>query len=335
MLAALLTMAFGCTRSKSGVTRPVEESARLVPHLFASGAHGEYGYVDRSRAAAFPARFASARRFREGRAAVATPGGKWGFIDGGGQIVIAAKYDMVGDFRNGRARVFHFKKPILGPLMGLVLKPGEVTEASVDLSGKEAVATRTQANMLPELAPMHPVFDEHDAQPTTAPARWEEFVGSTHRRGLREKSSGREVLPPEFEEFRFIEDVDGSGVKFLAAQRAETPGANARFWEVFSPEGVRILSRATDVGGYASEGTFAVSLPPDSFWGAVDATGRTVVAPLASGAFAFRDGIAETFVADVGVVFVSRQGVVFAEEGYIEAQHRRVGRRTLDTGGAQ
>ncbi|MBS2011976.1 MAG: WG repeat-containing protein [Deltaproteobacteria bacterium] len=321
--------ALSCRRAPPPPRRSQEESAALVPYLYGDG---QYGYVDRQRRPAFEPRFAGARRFHEGRAAIASSPERWGFIDADGRVVVSPKFSLVGDYRDGRARVIRFEKPILGPVMGLILKPGVVKESTMDLAGKESGHTEREANVLSPLAPDGPVFEELAPPPLSPPPRWEEYVVG-RARGLREKASGREVLPPSFEDFRFVEDVDGTGVKFIAAHRAgeDLGDTRPRTWEIYTTDGKRIFGGASDVGRYASEGTFTVSLEPESWWGAVDASGKVVVAPFAAGPFAFRGGVAEAFVADVGVVFVDRDGSLYADRAYIDELHRRVG-RSVDAG---
>lgn len=64
-----------------------------------------YGFVDLSGKLVVPARFAAARLFTEGRAAVRIEDGKWGYIDRGGNIAIEPRFLAAGYFHGGRASV--------------------------------------------------------------------------------------------------------------------------------------------------------------------------------------------------------------------------------------
>lgn len=330
-------LALGCKRSTAGAPsraqRSDAESAQLVPWLH-SVSPAQVGFVERDGRPAFTRRFAGARRFHEGRAAVIDVSGKAGFIDGDGAMVVPMRYDLVGDFRSGHARAFRFRRPILGPVQGLVLAPGELTEISIDREGHESAETRKPANVLPDLAGSDaPVFEEQAPRPAAPPRRWETFSAGTPAMGLRETPGGREVLAARYSDFRLIEDVDGSGVKFLAARGALDTPPPGPTWTVHDLEGKGIHSGAFDVGAFSSEGSFVVSASIDGgdvTWSAVDATGRRLVSvPFAAGPFAFRDGIAEVFVADVGSVFVGRDGRTYADPAPIAERHRAVGRKTL------
>jgi hypothetical protein len=329
-------LSLGCKRSTasapSRAQRSDAESAALVPWLYAVSP-AQVGFVERDGRPAFTRRFGGARRFHEGRAAVTDVSGKAGFIDGDGTVVVPMRYDLVGDFRRGHARAFRFRKPILGPVQGLVLAAGELTEMSIDRQGHESAETKKPANMLPDLAGSDaPLFEEHSPRPAAPPRRWETFSARTPAMGLRETTGGREVFPARYSDFRLIEDVDGSGVKFLAARGdLDTPPPGPT-WTVHDLDGKVIHSGAFDVGAFSSEGSFVVSALADGgdvTWSAVDGTGRRLVSvPFASGPFAFRDGIAEVFVADVGGVFVGRDGRMYADPAPIDERHRAVGRKT-------
>jgi len=70
-----------------------------------------YGYIDRNGKIAIEPRFAWAKDFRNGLAAVQTrmeAGGKWGFINTSGNMVVDAVYDEVEDFTTGYARAYKY-----------------------------------------------------------------------------------------------------------------------------------------------------------------------------------------------------------------------------------
>lgn len=328
-------LSLGCKRSTASAPSQAQRSdaasAALVPWLYAVSP-AQVGFVERDGRPAFARRFAGARRFHEGRAAVTDGSGKAGFIDGDGAVVVPMRYDLVGDFQSGHARAFRFRGPILGPVQGLVLAPGELTEITIDRQGHESAATKKSANVLPDLAGFDaPLFEEHFPRPAPPPRRWETFSAGAPSMGLRETAGSREVLPARYSDFRLIEDVDGSGVKFLAARGALDTPPPGPTWTVHDVEGKVIHSSAFDVGAFSSEGSFVVAALMDGgdvAWSAVDATGhRLVSVPFAAGPFAFRDGIAEVFVADVGSVFVGRDGRMYADPAPIAERHRAVGRK--------
>jgi len=70
-----------------------------------------YGYIDRNGKIAIKPRFAWAKDFRNGLAAVQArmeEGGKWGFVNTAGKMVIGAIYDEVEDFRQDYIRVYKY-----------------------------------------------------------------------------------------------------------------------------------------------------------------------------------------------------------------------------------
>lgn len=62
-----------------------------------------FGYKDRHGKIVLPASFTQARRFFEGKAAVADKNWYWGFIDSKGQLTIPYKFTGVSDFYGGVA----------------------------------------------------------------------------------------------------------------------------------------------------------------------------------------------------------------------------------------
>lgn len=74
-----------------------------------------FGYVDRNGEIAIEPRFAWAKNFRNGLAAVQTrieEGGKWGFVNTEGKMVIDAVYDEVEDFGQDYTRAYKYDHAI-------------------------------------------------------------------------------------------------------------------------------------------------------------------------------------------------------------------------------
>lgn len=105
---------------KDGGKYMIDKSGKIISHVayafstFSDGlavfSDGNlYGYIDKEGNIAIEARFAWAKDFCNGLAAVQErmeDGGKWGFINTSGETVIEAVYDEVEDFRHGYARAY-------------------------------------------------------------------------------------------------------------------------------------------------------------------------------------------------------------------------------------
>jgi hypothetical protein len=271
-------------------------ATELVPWLDGTG---RYGYSDRAGKLRIPARFKAARLFYDGLAAV-YDGDRWGFIDAQGQWRIRPQYQAVRDFQQGKTLAYRFKSPWLGPIMHLVLKSGEQSELEIDRDGRELSRIDSPANVLPETV------------------SWDNPFWPRYREPARPLDDPGEIGGSKFSLVRTIVDVDGSGVKFVAGRGAD--GA----WTIFSPAH-KPIAQMFEVAPWASEGGF-VAMPPNAGYDAFDETGRQITRVQAAFAFAFRNGVAETYVPDVGPVFVDRQGKTFADQAYIDARHRAVGR---------
>ena len=74
---------------------------------------GKWGYIGRDGALAIPPRFADARRFSEGLAAVRLDRA-WGYVEHGGTLAIEARFVSADDFQAGRARVGAERNPVSG-----------------------------------------------------------------------------------------------------------------------------------------------------------------------------------------------------------------------------
>ena len=82
---------------------------------------GRWGYVDGTGRLAIECRYADARRFADGLAAVQVPEGAWGYIDTVGRLVIAPQFVLAEPFEDGMAWV-----QAAGELWGRVDKSGKM-----------------------------------------------------------------------------------------------------------------------------------------------------------------------------------------------------------------
>ena len=328
MIALALLSCKHASSAPPAAKRSDADAALLVPWLYeAVPTQEQYGYVTRDGKTAFRARFTDARQFHEGRAAVATAQGHAGFIDADGNVVVSLMYDFVDDFRNGRARVFHFRAPVLGPVQNVILRDGELTEATIDLAGHESGVTKTTANVIPPgLFP--------DPRPITTATRWEIFMGEGGKQGLREIATKREVFAASYGGFKYIQDIDGSGFKFLASKEPNnTPPPGPR-WTVYDMALKPIATDASDVGEYSSEGCFTIEERTGDMtrwtWTAIDGNGHRVLTMPYASEFFFKDGIAAVTVTDLVVpIYASREGRIYATIAAVDARHHSVGREPI------
>ena len=66
---------------------------------------GRWGYVDGTGRLVIECRYADARSFDDGLAAVQEPEGLWGYIDTAGRAVVAPQFTVAGAFDDGMAWV--------------------------------------------------------------------------------------------------------------------------------------------------------------------------------------------------------------------------------------
>lgn len=301
LVGLTLVAILGCTTQDMQPPLPPADDAllprtELVPWLTDTGL---YGYADRTGKLQIPARFAAARLFFDCVAAVRD--GDWGFIDPAGKWRIHPRYQGVRDFRGGRATVYRFSSPWLGPIMHLILKNGSLSELEIDRAGNELARHDSMANAMPETSIAADPFFPRYAPPS------------------RPQDQAGRIGDNVFEEVRTIVDANGGGTKFLAGHNFGQP------WRVFTKDATPLAEGFRDVAPFASEGCF-VAAPSDRGFDAYDEHARAVTRVDAAFGFVFWNGVAETYVPDVGVVFVDRTGRVYADLAYIEARHRAVGR---------
>ena len=80
---------------------------------------GRWGYVDGTGRLVIECRYADARSFDDGLAAVQEPEGLWGYIDTAGRAVVAPQFTVAGAFDDGMAWVQ------AGELWGRIDKTGK------------------------------------------------------------------------------------------------------------------------------------------------------------------------------------------------------------------
>lgn len=100
---------------------------RAMVSVFKGGDKWLHGFVDTSGKLVIPARFAAARLFSDGRAAVRVDGNKWGYIDRDGKVVIAPRF--------GEAELFHAGRAVVHTSEGWAKNSGLIDE-----SGKLVIA---------------------------------------------------------------------------------------------------------------------------------------------------------------------------------------------------
>jgi hypothetical protein len=281
----------------------------LVPWRDGSG---QSGYADRTGAIRIKPQFAGADLFHEGLAAAAR-GDKWGFINASGDFQIAPRYSSVGRFEHGQTTAYQFVAPWLGPIMGWILRKGELTTHRLDRMGTVLQSNYERTNDVSNLWPEEPT-------PDTRSTDWIEFRNEG-RVGLQQVSTKATILPAQYESVQLIVDADGSGVKFLAGKKGNNE------WAVFNLAGKELLASTMEVHPIASEGAFIARGPKsENWWGAYDGTGKRFTDDFACMPFVFRNGIAAADVADVGTVYVDRSGRLYADAAYIKSRHDAVGR---------
>ena len=111
---------------------------------------GRWGYVDGTGRLAIECRYADARRFADGLAAVQVPEGAWGYIDTVGRLVIAPQFVLAEPFEDGMAWV-----QAAGELWGRVDKSGEdgyslpvLRNRRAGRAGLDACAARRQVGAI-------------------------------------------------------------------------------------------------------------------------------------------------------------------------------------------
>ena len=89
---------------------------------------GRWGYVDGTGRLVIECRYADARSFDDGLAAVQEPEGLWGYIDTAGRAVVAPQFTVAGAFDDGMAWVQ------AGELWGRIDKTGKTSPAFIPRS---------------------------------------------------------------------------------------------------------------------------------------------------------------------------------------------------------
>ena len=281
----------------------------LVPWLDQSG---QYGYADRNGAIRIKPQFDSADLFHEGLAAIER-NGKAGFIRASGETQIAPRYSSVGRFERGEATAYQFVGPWLGPIMGWILRTGELTTLRLDRMGNVLQSNYQRTNNVPDIWPVESV-------PETRSADWI-VLESEGRFGYQQAATKATIVPARFESVQLIFDADGTGVKYLAGRKGNND------WAVFNLSGKELLTSTSEVAPWASEGAFIARGPnSQNWWGAYDENGKKFTGDIACMPFIFRNGIARADVADVGAVYVDRSGRLYGDTAYIKSKHDSVGR---------
>ncbi len=281
----------------------------LVPWRDGSG---QVGYADRSGTIRIKPQFDHAELFHEGLAE-ATRGGKVGFIRASGDYQIAPRYSSVGRFENGEATAYQFVAPWLGPIMGWILRTGELTTLRLDRMGKVLQSNYERTNNVPSIWP-------EEATPETRSDDWIVLEQGGHF-GLQQAKTKEIILPARFESVQLVVDINGTGVRYLAGKKGNND------WAVFNLAGKELLASTMEVHPVASEGAFIARGPKsENWWGAYDENGKHFTEDFACMPFVFRNGIARGAVAEVGDVYVDRTGRLYGDPAYIKARHDAVGR---------
>lgn len=279
-----------------------------VPFLYGDG---RYGFVHEDGRAFGDARFDTLGRFHEGLA-VARQGDRWGVLRPDLRWQVPPRYARVDDYADGRAIAYDLDPPWLGPLMGLILKEGTLTTDVLDRRGVVVSRDVRRQNTVPD-APtaVWPLPD----------ARFAVRAGAGGRVGVVDTAADdKSVLPQRFAEVRIVVDAHSGETRFLAARE----DANGRF-TVYDTAGAAVGAGFYDVFDWSSEGVFVAASGDNGWYGAYDERG-VVVAGVAYEGFVFDHGLAEAHVADVGPVWVSKFGTIYADRSYIKARHALAGR---------
>lgn len=275
----------------------------LIPFLYGDG---RYGYVDAKGASAGPQRFQMATTFHEGLAAAADDD-DWGFVDATLAWQVPPTYARVGHFVDGKAVAYNFKEPWLGPIMGLILKQGELTTDVLDRGGVVVSRDVQPQNYLPDTFRFEELFDNEHPQP--------------RRDALPPIGNHSEIpIPGGFDQVQTVNDANDGVIRFLAVRNGQGP------WSVYDDSANKVADGFTWVGEWASEDAFSASTGANSWFTSYDHKGKAVSPLQAAMEIVYRDGLAIAWVADVGPVWVGRNGTVYADLAYIKQRHDLIGR---------
>ena len=278
---------------------------------------GRWGYVDGTGRLVIECRYADARSFDDGLAAVQEPEGLWGYIDTAGRAVVAPQFTVAGAFDDGMAwvqvgelwgRIDKTGKTIIPCLYSEIGEPDERGWMRALRDGKWGVLRQDGEVVVPCAYNLIGEPNAYGLIPMTSDGK-HGFLGA----------DGREVLPCFFSYISDFKDgyarTNYGGSMVL---RDEPYGGQWGLIDTLGHETIPCRYYYLDTPG---EGLAAFRLEQFGNYGYVDVKGNVAISPRFSVARPFSGGVAVVSYNNVNFGLVDRNG------GEVSSfRYKRIGR---------
>ena len=278
---------------------------------------GRWGYVDGTGRLVIECRYADARSFDDGLAAVQEPEGLWGYIDTAGRAVVAPQFTVAGAFDDGMAwvqagelwgRIDKTGKTIIPCLYSEIGEPDERGWMRVLRDGKWGILRQDGEVIVPCAYNLIGEPNAYGLIPVTSDGK-HGFLGA----------DGREVLPCFFSYISDFKDgyarTNYGGSMVL---RDEPYGGQWGLIDTLGHETIPCRYYYLDTPG---EGLAAFRLEQFGNYGYVDVKGNVAISPRFSVARPFSGGVAVVSYNNVNFGLVDRNG------GEVSSfRYKRIGR---------
>ena len=278
---------------------------------------GRWGYVDGTGRLVIECRYADARSFDDGLAAVQEPEGLWGYIDTAGRAVVAPQFTVAGAFDDGMAwvqsgelwgRIDKTGKTVIPCLYSEIGEPDERGWMRVLRDGKWGVLRQDGEVVVPCAYNLIGEPNAYGLIPVTSDGK-HGFLGA----------DGREVLPCFFSYISDFKDgyarTNYGGSMVL---RDEPYGGQWGLIDTLGHETIPCRYYYLDTPG---EGLAAFRLEQFGNYGYVDVKGNVAISPRFSVARPFSGGVAVVSYNNVNFGLVDRNG------GEVSSfRYKRIGR---------
>ena len=265
---------------------------------------GRWGYVDGTGRLVIECRYADARSFDDGLAAVQEPEGLWGYIDTAGRAVVAPQFTVAGAFDDGMAwvqsgelwgRIDKTGKTVIPCLYSEIGEPDERGWMRVLRDGKWGVLRQDGEVVVPCAYNLIGEPNAYGLIPVTSDGK-HGFLGA----------DGREVLPCFFSYISDFKDgyarTNYGGSMVL---RDEPYGGQWGLIDTLGHETIPCRYYYLDTPG---EGLAAFRLEQFGNYGYVDVKGNVAISPRFSVARPFSGGVAVVSYNNVNFGLVDRNG---------------------------
>ena len=295
---------------------------------------GRWGYVDGTGRLVIECRYADARSFDDGLAAVQEPEGLWGYIDTAGRAVVAPQFTVAGAFDDGMAwvqagelwgRIDKTGKTVIPCLYSEIGEPDERGWMRVLRDGKWGVLRQDGEVVVPCAYNLIGEPNAYGLIPMTRPFSGGVAVVSYNNVnfGLVDRNGG------EVSSFRYKRI--GRFNDGLAPFNTDLYGMNFQGMEprcgYIDTEGREVIPAKWDDAAEFSEmraavmrfGTNAEDFY-DARWGYIATNGQLVVPLKYHEAYPFSCGLARVFIKGLGYGYIDRQGNEVVPCKYQEAE---------------